>query len=781
MRKKENNSTRVSALQITFVVALVSTSAVMLAASFTAQALPKITGSLTPTVPALRPGAATAMTFTVTSTADTDGSTCGATCTLRQAINASNANPPPTGMTNLIQFNIPGSGVHIIALASSLPQISQPVIIDGYTQSGASANTLTIGDNAVILIKIDGGAGPNPISPMIQLCGNNMCFNGSRGDNCTIRGLSIVQSVVAGGTIITVDSNNNLFAGNFIGVDTDGQTVGGITLMQIGQAGNTIGGTSPAARNVMAANASGFGLILNDGDNTLVQGNYLGTNAAGTAAIGTAGTGIFVEVGSGVTIGGSTPASGNVINSTNNGVVIEQVNFFFPVSNITVQGNLIGTDATGTVAFHRLNIGIFLGLSSNTTIGGSAPSAGNVVSGSASQGILIQDSPTGLIIQGNKIGTDITGTMPLGNGNCGIRVSESASTTNGTIGGAGAGQGNIIAFNGLNGVSIVSFNNTGWVILGNSIHDNARLGIALSACGANTPTLNDHCDTDAGANDLQNYPLITSASYDSGTVTLSGTLDSVPNTGFRVEFFSNAEGDPSGNGEGQTFLGSTIVTTDGNCSASFGPLSFPVPPGQLFVTATATILDAGGNPIETSEFSAFFPGPPPPMPTGAVSRKTHGSAGTFDIDLPVTGNVGIECRSGGATNDYRMIITFANSVTVENASVTSGTGSVSSFSVSGSQVTVNLTGVTNVQRITVTLHNVNDGMHSGDVPVSMGVLIGDVNGNALVNASDVSLTKSQVGMAVSSSNFREDVNANGLINSVDVALVKSKVGTALPP
>jgi N-acetylneuraminic acid mutarotase len=173
--------------------------------------------------------------------------------------------------------------------------------------------------------------------------------------------------------------------------------------------------------------------------------------------------------------------------------------------------------------------------------------------------------------------------------------------------------------------------------------------------------------------------------------------------------------------------------------------------------------------------------PPAPTAQSAFSRKTHGAAGTFDVPLPLTGNMGIECRSGGATNDYQMIINFATTVTVGSASVTSGTGSVSSFSVSGSQVTVNLTGVTNVQRITVTLFNVNDGTHMGNVPVSMGVLVGDVNGNALVNASDVSLAKSQVGHAVSSSNFREDVNANGLINSVDVALVKSKVGTALPP
>ena len=128
-----------------------------------------------------------------------------------------------------------------------------------------------------------------------------------------------------------------------------------------------------------------------------------------------------------------------------------------------------------------------------------------------------------------------------------------------------------------------------------------------------------------------------------------------------------------------------------------------------------------------------------------------------------------------------MIINFGVPVTVGSASVTCGTGSVSSFSVSGLQVTVNLTGVTSAQRITVTLGNVNDGTNTSNIPISMGVLVGDVNGNAVVNASDVSLTKSQVGNPVTSSNFREDVNANGTISATDVALVKSDVGTALPP
>src|SRR5207302_11331812 len=137
-----------------------------------------------------------------------------------------------------------------------------------------------------------------------------------------------------------------------------------------------------------------------------------------------------------------------------------------------------------------------------------------------------------------------------------------------------------------------------------------------------------------------------------------------------------------------------------------------------------------------------FKFPSAPMAQSAFSRKMHGGAGTFDVPLPLTGNVGVECRSGGATNDYQMIVNFATSVTVESASVTSGTGMVSSFSGSAtSQITANLTGVPNVQRITMTLHNVNNGTTTGDVPVSMGVLVGDVNGNAVVNASDVSLTK----------------------------------------
>ena len=197
---------------------------------------------------------------------------------------------------------------------------------------------------------------------------------------------------------------------------------------------------------------------------------------------------------------------------------------------------------------------------------------------------------------------------------------------------------------------------------------------------------------------------------------------------------------------------------------------------------TTNIWLAGGydvtgvTPLSSTE---IFCQAAAPMAQSAFSRKVHGAAGTFDIPLPLTGNVGVECRIGPT---YQMIVNFATTVTVGSASVTSGTGTVSSFSGSGtSQITVNLSGVTDQQRITMTLHNVNNGTVTGDVPISMGVLIGDVNGNGTVSSADVALTKSQVGATVGGSNFREDVNVNGTISSTDVALVKSDVGHALPP
>ncbi len=176
----------------------------------------------------------------------------------------------------------------------------------------------------------------------------------------------------------------------------------------------------------------------------------------------------------------------------------------------------------------------------------------------------------------------------------------------------------------------------------------------------------------------------------------------------------------------------------------------------------------------------------------AVSRKTHGTVDAFDINLPLTGDVGttpgIECRTGGVSGVYQVIVAFPSPVTVTSVMVVpdpnapGATGSLVDFTPSGSEITVNLTNVSNVQTITITLVGVNDGINTNayDVIVPMGVLIGDTSGDGMVDSSDVSLTQSKSGQTVDASNFREDVNLNGSITRSDVSLVKSKRRTHLP-
>ncbi|MGI8435599.1 MAG: dockerin type I domain-containing protein [Chthoniobacterales bacterium] len=205
------------------------------------------------------------------------------------------------------------------------------------------------------------------------------------------------------------------------------------------------------------------------------------------------------------------------------------------------------------------------------------------------------------------------------------------------------------------------------------------------------------------------------------------------------------------------------------------------PQGQF--GAGMLVASADGKWLALSTLSGIrlfqVSGPTPP-PTRVVSRKLHGGV-PFDIDLPVIGDAGIECRSGGANGNYQIVFTFPNAVTFTSASVTSGTGSVSGASGSGTTtVALNLTGVTNMQTIAFTLFGVNDGARIGDVGVAMGVLLGDTNGSGTVTASDVSQTKMESGQLVTAANCRADVNVSGSINASDVAQVKAQSGTALP-
>src|ERR1700738_1723454 len=167
----------------------------------------------------------------------------------------------------------------------------------------------------------------------------------------------------------------------------------------------------------------------------------------------------------------------------------------------------------------------------------------------------------------------------------------------------------------------------------------------------------------------------------------------------------------------------------------------------------------------------------PVAPVGAVSRKTHGSAGTFDIPLPLTGPAGIECRSEGGV--HHMVVTFAAPVTLAGASVAVGQGSVSNSSTSGNQVTVDLSGVTNAQRIVIKLSSVSDGVSTNDVEIPMSVLLGDVNGDGYVLSGDYTAVRQHSAAAADGNTLKLDINADGVILSGDYTTVRGQSGMSL--
>jgi len=233
----------------------------------------------------------------------------------------------------------------------------------------------------------------------------------------------------------------------------------------------------------------------------------------------------------------------------------------------------------------------------------------------------------------------------------------------------------------------------------------------------------------------------------------------------------------------------TAIYTDGFATANATAVS---PDGtRLFVGAVSTSsVNASTSSFNSDIVTLAYdtgvgtPTPSPVQLTSVVSRATHGSAGTFDVDL--TSGKGIECRSGGANGDYTLVFAFTTTLTsIGGASVTSGTGSVASSNIDcndAHKYVVNLTGVTNAQHIAVSLNYVSDSARnfSSAVSTSMGVLLGDVNGSGDVDSADVFLVRQQTLHSVTSSNFREDINASGDIDSADVFIARKQTLTSLP-
>jgi hypothetical protein len=195
------------------------------------------------------------------------------------------------------------------------------------------------------------------------------------------------------------------------------------------------------------------------------------------------------------------------------------------------------------------------------------------------------------------------------------------------------------------------------------------------------------------------------------------------------------------------------------------------------------LIDRASNLGEFDVYSA----PGPVHLSSAVSRMTHGSAGTFDVNLPLTGSPGIECRSGGPAGNFKMVFTFDESLTgvVGGATITNGVGSITSSGIDPNDAhnyIVNLTGISNEQSLNVTLNNVSDavGGFSSTVSAKMGVLLGDTNADGFVDAIDTVQVRSQAGNNVTGSNFPEDINADGLVNVGDTIIARAQSGTALP-
>jgi Tol biopolymer transport system component len=493
---------------------------------------------------------------------------------LRQSILDANASPG----TQTIDFQIPGAGVHTINLLSALPTITDAVIIDGTTQPGFAGTPL---------IELNGaGAGGGARGLRITSAGS------------TIKSLIINRFPSDGIEISGATADGNTIEGCYIGTDATGATdlgnaFNGVTIN--GGDNNIIGGLTAtpgqSPGNVISGNNE-TGVFLATASGTLVRGNIIGLTADGATALGNSFNGIVLSDGANNSqIGGTASGARNVVSGNAQQGISFQTFSVAPTGN-SVLGNYVGTDVSGTLDRGNSGAGVILGSGTNNTLGGATAAARNVISGNNNTGVNMSGS--GNVVRGNFIGVQADGVTALGNNSSGLLIN--GTPTNNTVGGTGAGEANTIANNGGGGIFINAATASGQRLSGNSIHSNGGLGIDL---GGNGVTANDAGDADTGSNTLQNFPVLTSVTSGGGNTTIQGTLNSTASTAFTVEFFSNPTCDSSGNGEGETFLGSTSVTTDASGNASINTtLAAAATVGHA---ATATATDPNGN---TSEFSA---------------------------------------------------------------------------------------------------------------------------------------------------------------------------------
>jgi Ca2+-binding RTX toxin-like protein len=412
---------------------------------------------------------------------------------------------------------------------------------------------------------------------------------------------ALERNVIGGLVRFDGGTGGNVVAGNYIATDrtgTVGLPIGGDRILLRGAPGNLIGTNGDGVRDAVERNVIAGNVALTDPGTSgnVIAGNFIGTAADGLTPLG---GGISFEGGANHNLIGT---NGNGIGDLSERNVTRYVRIFGSGTETnSVAGNYIGVGADGVTSLGGSGDGFFQGLveirgANNNRVGTNADGLndaveGNVISGSLGDGVLLLTANNNTIA-GNRIGTTADGAAALPNAGAGV---INFFGTGNTIGGTAPNAGNLIAFNNGIGVAIAGASATGNSIVGNSIYSNGNLGIDLEDA---LVTSNDPGDADTGANDFQNFPELATAASTGASVTISGSLNSTPASTFRIEFFSNAALDPTGYGEGETYLGFADVTTDAASDVNFNvTLAAAVPVGH-FITATAT--NAAGN---TSEFS----------------------------------------------------------------------------------------------------------------------------------------------------------------------------------
>ena len=685
--------------------------------------------------------------FTVTSTADTN--TAG---TLRNAVNLANTTPG----ADVINFNIPGGGLKVITVTGGTFSIDETVTIDGYTQPGSSPNTLAVGDNAVLNVELAGGG----VGDAFRV----------RAPNSVIRGLSIASFSPTNATGIRIDTAGagTAVVGNFIGSRASGTELAGMFRgVFVDNADDVrIGGPAPADRNVIGDN--GYGVWVRDAARTVIQGNYIGTDRTGLAAIGNDTAGVYADgTSQNAQVGGPTPGAGNVIsgNATGAGVRLNGAG----VTGTTIAGNLIGLDAAGAGALAN-NTGVEIAAGVGNRVGGTTEGARNVVSGNTTDGVSIYAGAAGNLVQGNYIGTNAAGAAARGNGQFGVAVGTGA--TNNWVGGSEPVAGNVIGGN-LTGVNVAGAGTTGTqvrgnrigldafgtspvqnlsggvivtggaagtTVRGNSVAGNGGLGIDLNNDGV---TANDPGDADGGANGLQNYPLLSAVSPGTfGTVT--GTLNSAPATTFILDFYATVGETRSG----ARYLGSKAVTTNGSGQATFSAALAAIATGEQ-ITATAT--DPAGN---TSEFSPAFRVNTPPVLVNVPSTVvvTEGGTVSFDADA---GDPDLQSLQYTLFN-ARLGMTFNTVTGAFSWTPGEGQDGVTSFIVSVTDGTA-----FDQRQVTVTVLEVNQAPALAGVPATA----------VTVPGSPVTFTAAAT----------DADTVNGLPNTLTYSLVGAPAGASIDP